>query len=225
LSLVACATTSNTSPVAALDDEPASAGSFHTLAPGETLWDLSRQSGLSVEEIVEVNGLPSAEEVSPGQVIFLPAGALPVVDAPAPSERTEPSPRADIVAVLAWPLDGVIVRNFSSGAGKSSAYDGVLMIAPEGTRVVAAAKGEVLFAGDQGTDYGVIVVVRHEGELTSVYGHLKDVVVKKGDRVRAGQPLASVGMSGGAETPRLHFQVRRGRSLIDPVPLLPRGDS
>lgn len=191
------------------------------MQPGETIWDLSRQSGLSVEEIVEVNGLRSADEVAAGQVIFLPVGGGPVVDAPAPAEREEPvvleAPNGP--TPLSWPADGVVLRAFSTG--KKLPYDGLLIAAPAGTAVTAAADGEVLFAGDQGTDYGYIVVVRHGGDLVTVYGHLAGAVVKAGERVRAGQRLAVVGTSGRQESPRLHFQVRRGRTVVDPLPLLP----
>ncbi|HEY4221677.1 MAG TPA: M23 family metallopeptidase, partial [Myxococcota bacterium] len=98
-----------------------------------------------------------------------------------------------------------------------------LIAAPEGTAVKAAADGAVVFAGDQGTAYGIIVVLQHAGDVVTVYGHLARADVKAGDKVSAGQALGAVGMSGGAETPRLHFQVRRGRTVVDPAPLLPQG--
>lgn len=221
LALLATSCATTTGRDGAREDEPPSAGRFHTMQPGETIWDLSRQSGLSVEEIVEVNGLPSADEVAAGQVIFLPAGGGPVVDAPAPAEREEPAPLPALPegpTPLAWPVDGVVLRAFST---KKLPYDGLLIAAPAGTPVTAAAGGEVLFAGDQGTDYGFIVVLRHEGDLVTIYGHLADAAVRAGDRVTAGQRLAVVGTSGRQESPRLHFQVRRGRTVVDPLPLLP----
>ena len=206
---VACTTT--TAPVRT---EPA-AGSFHTMAPGETVWDIARQSGLSVEEIVEVNGLPSANEVAAGQVLFLPAGGAPVVDVPAPAERTEADEAPRGAAALVWPVEGVVLRDF----GKS--FDGLLIAAPAGAPVVAAADGEVAFAGDQGTSYGLLVVLKHAGDLTSVYGHLGALDVKPGARVKAGERIGVVGTTGHQESPRLHFQVRRGRTAVDPLPLLP----
>lgn len=201
--------------------QPAPAGSFHTMQPGETIWDLSRQSGLSVEEIVEVNGLKSADEIAAGQVIFLPAGAAPVVDAPAPAERMEiEQTRVETgAAALRWPVEGVILRTYSTS--KKLPYDGLLLAAPEGSVVRAAAVGEVVFVGDEGTDYGLLVILRHESELTTVYGHLGNVRVNRGQTVAAGDVLGVVGTTGGQESPRLHFQVRRGRTVVDPLTLLP----
>jgi LysM repeat protein len=204
------------------EPQPAAAGSFHTMQPGETVWDLSRQSGLSVEEIVEVNGLPSADEVAAGQIVFLPAGASPVVDAPAPAEREEPTlPVPDDPTPLVWPCDGVVLRDFSTG---KQPYDGLLIAAPAGTPVRAAAAGEVIYVGDAGTGYGLLVIVRHgdgDDALTTVYGHLDEALVKQGARVNPGQRIGTVGTSGRQESPRLHFQVRRGRTPTDPLPLLP----
>ena len=224
----ACAT-SSPAPAPA----PAPAGTFHTVQAGETVWDLARRSGLSVEEIVEVNGLPSANDLAAGQVLFLPAGSdresasdEVVVNEDTEPEVEEPSAPAG-PAPLVWPLEGVVLRDFvAAGAGKpaSAPFDGLLIAAPAGTPVCAAADGEVLFVGDQGTDYGLLVVLAHAGgedALVTVYGHLADPLVAAKDTVRAGQPLASVGTSGGVSTPRLHFQARRGRTPVDPLPLLP----
>lgn len=217
--VASCATTSP----APTENEAPPAGTFHTVRAGETVWDLSRRYGLSVEEIVEVNGLPSADEVAAGQVLFLPAGGR-LDDEPEREDRAAPA--VDVVAPsgstpLAWPVAGVVLRAFTNARGTRPGYDGVLIAAPADTAVRAAADGEVMFAGDQGTDYGVLVVLKHADDLVTVYGHLDAPLVKQGDVVKAGQRIASVGTSGGAESPRLHFQARRGRTPVDPLPLLP----
>lgn len=206
---------------------PSEAGVFHTLGPGETVEDLARKSGLSVEEIVEVNGLTSAKDVTTGQVLFLPAGGRveagvePRASPQSQARRDVPAQTvapASASAVLAWPVDGVVLRSFSTGR---IPYDGLLLAAPEGFRVHAAADGEVLFAGDQGTAFGLVVVVRHADDLVTVYGHLGESQVRAGDRLRVGQVIGAVGMSGGQDSPRLHFQVRRGRTAVDPRLFLP----
>jgi lipoprotein NlpD len=218
-----CATTSPPP-----DVEPPAAGTFHTVRPGETVWDLARRHGLSVEEIVEVNGLPSADEVAAGQVLFLPAGGRVDDDdrERAPDDAAARTVDVDVLpptgsTPLAWPVDGVVLRAFSAAKGTRPGHDGLLVAAPADTPVRAAADGEVVFAGDQGTDYGVLVVLRHADDVVTVYGHLDALLVKQGDVVKAGQRIASVGTSGGAESPRLHFQARRGRTPVDPMPLLP----
>ncbi len=211
---VGCVTARHEAP-----DAPAAPGRMHTVAAGETVWDLARESGLTVEEIVEVNGLRSADEVAAGQVLFLPAGGLPAVDAPHFTERAEPLPAApDDGAPLTWPADGVVLRAFASG---KRAFEGLVIAAPAGTAVRAAAAGEVAFVGDERTALGLLVIVKHADDLVSIYGHLGTAAVTAGQRVARGQAIGVVGTSGAAESPRLHFQLRRGRTPIDPTPLLP----
>lgn len=223
--LLACATW------APRAQQPPQPGTFHTVRPGDTVHGLARATGLTVEEIVEVNGLSSPRAIQVGQVLFLPAvvgrargpeprtqdGAAPVVPAP---PATLAADAADATGVLAWPVDGVVLRAFSSGR---SPYDGLLIAAPEGRPVLAAAAGEVLFAGDQGTAFGLVVVLRHDDDLVTISGHLSKATVQAGERVRPGQTIGYVGVTGGQESPRLHFQVRRGRTAVDPLPLLPPG--
>ncbi|MCC7071357.1 MAG: peptidoglycan DD-metalloendopeptidase family protein [Deltaproteobacteria bacterium] len=214
VALVACSTTGP-----AARDAPSAPGRMHTVAAGETVWDIARQSGLSVEEIVEVNGLRSADEIAAGQVLYLPAGALPSIDVPPSAERVEPSPAAPLgTASLVWPADGVVLRSFASG---KRAFEGLLIAAPAGTPVRAVSAGEVAFVGDDKTALGLLVIVKHDDELASIYGHLESAAVSAGQTVGRGQTLGVVGTSGQAEAPRLHFQLRRGRTAIDPTPLLP----
>ena len=192
---------------------------MHVVAAGETVWDLARQSGLTVEEIVEVNGLRSADEIAEGQELFLPAGGAPAIDAPVSAERVEPTaPPALGDAPLAWPVDGVVLRAFASG---QRAYYGLLIAAPAGSAVRAAGAGKVAFVGDQHTALGLLVIVQHDDGLVSVYGHLERAEVATGQSVVRGQAIGVIGTSGGAESPRLHYQLRRGRTPIDPTPLLP----
>jgi murein DD-endopeptidase MepM/ murein hydrolase activator NlpD len=183
---------------------------------------LSRESGLSVDEILEVNGIAGPDDLAPGDRIFLPAGRAPPRKAPqgpASAERVEPAHESG--SELSWPVDGVVLRAFSSTKARGGPYDGLLVAAPAGTVVRAAADGRVAFSGEQGTAYGRFVVLEHAGELVTVYAHLDDLRVATGARVRRGDALGTVGTSGRQETPRLHFQVRRGRTAVDPEPLLP----
>ena len=208
-------------------EPPLPPGTLVTVQPGQTVWEIAEEAGLSVEEIVEVNGLASADELAAGQVLFLPAsgrGPLPVV--PAPPTTTTPAVVPAGSASLVWPVDGVVLRDFSvaqrRGRAAKAGYDGVLIAAPAGTLVRAASGGTVAFAGDQGTTTGVFVVVDHPGELVTVYAHLKAARVSVGATVAAGDVVGEIGASGlSGVSPRLQFQVRRRKAPIDPLPLLP----
>ena len=96
---------------------------------------------------------------------------------------------------------------------------GVDFAAATGRVVSAAARGFVVRAGYT-PGYGLVVEVRHDGELTSRYGHLSRLLCASGDRIDAGQPIGLVGSTGRSTGPHLHFEVWRGGRAEDPLVLL-----
>jgi len=100
-----------------------------------------------------------------------------------------------------------------------SPHAGIDLVLPEGTPVVAIADGIVAFAGEQFFG-GHSVVLDHGGGLFSVYYHLREAAVSGGRRVARGERIGSVGMSGRATGPHLHFSVRAAGGRVDPTLLL-----
>ena len=198
-----------------MEEREALPGEFHVVQVGETLAEISRRSGLSVEEIVEVNGLSSADDIAAGQTLFLPLRSSASREVPLAST---PPPLPQTSALLLWPVEGVVLRDFSSSS--RSPFDGLLIAAPAHTPVYAARAGKIAFLGDQGVPLGRVVIIDHDDGLITVYAHMDKILVAHGDVVDAGQAIGTVGTSGLQESPRLFFQVRRGRALIDPLLLL-----
>jgi murein DD-endopeptidase MepM/ murein hydrolase activator NlpD len=89
-----------------------------------------------------------------------------------------------------------------------------------GTPVYAAADGVVSTSGTSGA-YGSVVIVDHAGGLQTLYAHHQRNLVKAGDPVRRGQPIALVGHSGNATGDHLHFEVRWNGGTVDPRAVLP----
>lgn len=117
-----------------------------------------------------------------------------------------------------WPVDGVVTSLF--GARGGARHDGIDIGAPHGSAVWAAADGKVLYAGEQ-KGYGLIVLLAHEGGVVTVYAHNAANLVKTGDRVEQGDPIAQVGQSGGQRSPALHFELRRDKKPENPLAVLP----
>jgi lipoprotein NlpD len=222
--LTACATRPEAPP-----EPPLPPGRTIVVQRGDTLAEIARETGVSVEEIVEVNGLRSADSIVAGQTLFVPAppDARPRPAPPGPPPSPPPAPHPPPTTMvpetpLGWPVDGVVLRDFVAPGGKQAAYEGILMAAPTGTVVVAASDGVVAFAGTQGTRLGTLVVVDHGGDFVTIYGHLAAARVKAGQRVTRGAPLGVVGTSGlMGVSPRVYFEVRQKRVPVDPLPLLP----
>ncbi|TMJ32603.1 MAG: M23 family metallopeptidase [Alphaproteobacteria bacterium] len=121
---------------------------------------------------------------------------------------------------LQWPLHGKIIAPYGTANGQTN--DGIDIAADNGAPIKAADDGEVVYVGDEVARLGNLVLVEHAGGYITAYGNTDAALVKKGDTVRKGQTIARAGASGGAASPRLHFEVRRGGSkTVDPMTVLP----
>ncbi|MBS9720669.1 peptidoglycan DD-metalloendopeptidase family protein [Tianweitania sp. BSSL-BM11] len=122
------------------------------------------------------------------------------------------------IGKMRWPVRGKVIGSYGKGAGKAG--DGIDIAVPEGTPVKAAENGVVIYAGDGLKEFGNTVLVRHENGLVTVYGHASSLKVQRGQTVKRGQELALSGMSGSTESPKLHFEVRKNSSPVDPSTFL-----
>ena len=204
------------------------AGTFYTVRPGDSLWSIAQANGLLVAEVAEVNGIDDPAAIQPGTRIFLPGVGSATAPTQVPAETIKTLPKSAELeqrhtanaAPLDWPLkDGIIIRDFSPTS--EMPLDGLLLAAPHGTPVMAAAGGEVLFAGNDGNEFGTLVILKHDDTWMTIYGHLAETHLAPGSMVRRGQQIGRVGESGGQESPILHFQVRSGRQAVDPLQQLP----
>lgn len=115
-----------------------------------------------------------------------------------------------------WPARGQVITAFAQNEdGKRN--DGIDISMPTGTPIKAAENGVVIYSGDGLKEYGKTVLIRHDDGLVTVYAHANDLHVKRGDKIARGQVIASSGMTGVAKTPRLHFEVRKNASPVDPM--------
>jgi murein DD-endopeptidase MepM/ murein hydrolase activator NlpD len=120
-----------------------------------------------------------------------------------------------------WPVLGRISSRFgdtrlSPSSGGTRPHRGMDISAPSGTMVVAPADGVVNFAGRE-SEYGRLICLDHGHGYSTMFGHLKDLLVKTGDKVRKGQTIGTVGMSGNSTGPHLHYEVRIHGNPVNPV--------
>jgi len=113
------------------------------------------------------------------------------------------------------PVSGRVISSY--GPKKGGLHnDGINIQAPRGTPVRAAENGVVVYTGDELKGYGNLVLVRHDGGYMSAYAHLDRTLIKRGETVRRGQSIGTVGSSGQVDSPQLHFEIRRGTQALDP---------
>jgi NTP pyrophosphatase (non-canonical NTP hydrolase) len=100
---------------------------------------------------------------------------------------------------------------------------GVDLAAPKGTPVLSAQNGMVIYAGRDFRGYGRMVLVESGNGIATLYAHFDRIYVTEGQRVHSGEILGAMGRSGRATGVHLHFEVRKDKGPIDPLPLLPGG--
>jgi murein DD-endopeptidase MepM/ murein hydrolase activator NlpD len=122
---------------------------------------------------------------------------------------------------FAWPVEGQVISPF--GKRRGGWHAGMDIKAELGTPILAAAPGVVTSSGQERA-YGRIVRIEHDSGFITVYAHNLENLVEVGDRVSAGTIIATVGRTGKASTPHLHFEVRHDGIVYNPLHLLPPRD-
>ncbi|MBK4714365.1 MULTISPECIES: murein hydrolase activator EnvC [Tenebrionibacter/Tenebrionicola group] len=120
-----------------------------------------------------------------------------------------------------WPVRGTLLHRYGEQLQGELRWKGIVVGASEGTEVRAIADGRVILA-DWLQGYGLVVVVEHGKGDMSLYGYNQSALVNVGSQVRAGQPIALVGNSGGQGRPSLYFEIRRQGQAVNPLPWLGR---
>jgi len=146
--------------------------------------------------------------------------ARPAAQGARPAHRPPPVVIANAaplrVGGLGWPVSGSLLTRFGGTLPDGGTSQGVLIAAPTGTPVKAVADGRVVFA-DWMNGYGLIVIVDHGNGSMSLYAHNEALLRDVGANVKRGDPLASVGNSGGGSRAALYFELRRNGQPVDPM--------
>ncbi len=188
----------------------------HVVRPGETLWNVARDHGTTVNALAERNGLVNADRLQPGQKILLPFVAAPQRSRQ-PAPQAAPASPSRLRRQWRWPSRGVITSRFGFRGRRH--HHGIDIAAPIGTPIFAVRDGTVQFAGRRGA-YGLLVILEHGDGLTTWYGHASRILVTVGERVTQGQTIAAIGTTGNVTGPNVHFEVRRNDVPLDPLRFL-----
>jgi murein DD-endopeptidase MepM/ murein hydrolase activator NlpD len=171
----------------------------------DTIDSLAAKYKVDAQGIIDANHL-SGSTIVAGDTLLIPGasgGAIPV-----PKVSSTGGGSSYTGGRLEWPTRGTISQYFSS------VHPAIDIAARTGTPVVAAAAGTVIYAGWKttggGVGGGIVVWISHGGGLYTTYNHLSSEIVGVGQRVSAGQRIGSVGQTGVATGPHLHFEVWSG---------------
>ncbi|MGC1400944.1 MAG: M23 family metallopeptidase [Candidatus Binatus sp.] len=190
----------------------------HVVAPGETVYHIATEYGVSVGRLMAANGLTDPRELRVGQVLTIP-GAYRGASIGTASSGVHPYTGERASRQFQWPVqNGVVSSGF--GIRNGAMHDGVDIAAPVGTPVYAADTGVVIFSGML-HGYGNTVIIRHDASYATVYAHNQRNLVSEGARVACGQQIGEIGRSGRTTGANLHFEVRRDNVAQNPLAYLP----
>ncbi len=220
------------------------AGVTVTVRRGDTLFAIASRNGVGAQDLAAWNGIDPPYTIYPGQRLRLyPSGKRgtatvakppastakpPASTAKPPSAGTPATPAAPRPAAPAapaasdikwrWPADGQLIGRYVAGEPTKQGID---IAGNSGAPVRAAADGVVVYSGSGLVGYGELIIIKHNEQWLSAYGHNRNRLVNEGQMVRAGQQIAEMGRSG-APREMLHFEVRYNGKPVDPLQYLPR---
>ena len=149
------------------------------------------------------------------------AGPAKSASKPVPESEPEPPPVSDgsgfasMKGKLKLPVKGELMASFGARRADGPNWKGLFITAAEGAEVKAIAAGEIIFA-DWMRGFGNLLVVDHGGQYMTIYGNNQSLLKRPGDKLKAGEVIATVGNSGGNEQSGLYFEMRYQGRAIDP---------
>ena len=212
-------------------------GATATVQRGQTLYRIATDNGISALDLAMWNNVPPPYTIYPGQRLRLYPGqavSRPVARTPTIAASTRNTPSASIPRTATptaapatpaqsnfawrWPADGQLVGRYAPG---EPTQQGIDIAGSAGAPVRAAADGVVVYSGSGLVGYGELVIVKHNDQWLSAYGHNRSRMVNEGKVVKAGEQIAEMGHSGAARD-MLHFEIRYNGKPVDPQQYLPR---
>ena len=200
---------------------------YHLVKTKESIHRIAKMYGLSVFDILDYNNL-NTYKLEPGRKIMLVAGKTRPVEVSKPTEKPKiPTTGKPVVTYptttkpktkLALPLNGTVTSEFGLRDGRP--HKGIDISSDKGDPIHAALKGKVVYSGTQ-RGYGNVIILEHDDYIMTVYAHNEANLVRLGETVNKDQPIATVGQTGTASGPHLHFEYRIKGKAINPREVLP----
>ena len=213
----------------------------HTVKPGETLYSIAWRYNRDHEELARNNGISAPYRIYPGQEISLESAPIARVNQhqtvakrstsnqttryKKPQTNTKPvqekvaNQRHNKVDMSwSWPTKGPVIETFSL---QGKVNKGIDLAGSKGEPVFAAADGKVVYSGTGLVGYGNLIIIKHNDSYLSAYAHNSRLLLKEGEKAKAGQKIAEIG-STGTNRDKLHFEIRRDGKPVNPITYLPK---
>lgn len=132
------------------------------------------------------------------------------------TDAPQTAPSATVANIVwQWPVKGKLIESFSN------ATRGIDIAGSLGSKIVSAADGKVVYAGNALPGYGNLIIIKHNDDYLTAYAHNQSILVKEQQDIKGGQQIATMG-STGTSSVRLHFEIRYKAKSVDPTKYLPK---
>jgi lipoprotein NlpD len=209
-------------PVVTGDGHTVAAGTAPSVVSGARNSDTYKTQPQAVKEPYSEQALRDVQRSAVPVASRAPAAApepapLPALARPEPKPDAKPAPADDDEKLgWIWPTAGKLV----TGVSENPNLKGIDIAGTAGQSVVASAAGKVVYAGTGIRGYGKLVIIKHNATYLSAYAHNREILVKEGQQVTKGQKIAEMGNTD-ANQVKLHFEIRRQGTPMDPLKYLP----
>ena len=201
-------------PLAPTPPPPRTGGIYHRVERSQTLWSVAQRYHVSLDALVDANHLESPQRIAVGQQIWIPGISKELLRLPSAT------PEMDSASGFQWPVRGQVIATFGSMQAGST-NRGVDIRVARGSPVRAARAGHVVFVDANMPGNGKTVILDHGDGFSTVYAWNGELLVQLGQAVSRATPIATVGATGRAGAPALHFEVRKSYVPQNPFYFLP----
>lgn len=197
--------------------DPIPKSGSYQVRPNDTLYSIAWDYGLDYRALANINHISRPYHIQVGQIIYLKhsknipatthvsvAKVTPIYEGPIEKEPSK------AVSYWRWPARGSLLGSYSA------TNKGINIGGHKGESVLASAPGKVVYSGNGLRAYGNLIIIKHNSEFLSAYAHNKNILVKEGQWVSAGQKIAEMGDTGSRRV-MLHFEIRRGGRPVNPL--------
>ena len=221
--LAACGSSSKAPITSAGGSGATSSAGTYVVQRGDTLYSIAQRHGTTVANLSSLNRISNPSQLEVGQRLTVRGGTAARSSAPtatasraSAASSSQPTRAADAAAISwEWPVRGNVITQFSNTTR------GIDIAGTVGTPINSAADGTVSYVGNGLRGLGNLVLVTHSNGFITAYAHNSRITVQTNERVKKGQKIAELGDTD-ATSPRLHFQVRRNGTPVNPLSYLPR---
>ncbi len=217
-------TISGTTGSGAMREQHSGLSQWVKASKGDTLYGISKRSGVSVDRLAKLNQLKKPYTIQPGQTIFLkplntPTKAVTSSVTNTGKTQQSTSQKTHWPGVVRWqrPTKGKVIKKFNRQRNDAK---GIAIAGKLGESIVASAGGKVVYSGEGLISYGKLIIIKHNKTFLSAYAYNRKLLVQEGEIVKSGQKIAEMGRKDKL-SPRLHFEIRKNGKPVDPLKYLP----